>query len=106
MKRGTLVIDPQVQEALDRLLLEQGGYEPLDLLLAQADAMGFEGGGFIIVIGGGNIFRGVNNASAGMTRAHADYMGMLATVINALALRDAVGPVGIAKIFELPVGLY
>lgn len=43
-----------------------------------------------IVIGGGNIFRGVHNASSGMTRAHADYMGMLATMINAMALQDAL----------------
>jgi uridylate kinase len=42
-----------------------------------------------VVIGGGNIFRGVNNATVGMTRAHADYMGMLATMINAMALQDA-----------------
>ncbi len=43
-----------------------------------------------IVIGGGNIFRGVNNATKGMTRSHADYMGMLATMINAMALQDAL----------------
>lgn len=43
-----------------------------------------------IVIGGGNIFRGVHNANSGMTRAHADYMGMLATMINAMALQDAL----------------
>src|SRR3954468_12443159 len=44
-----------------------------------------------LVIGGGNIFRGVRTgASAGMERAHADYMGMLATLINALALQDAL----------------
>jgi uridylate kinase len=43
-----------------------------------------------IVIGGGNIFRGVKNASSSMTRAHADYMGMLATMINAMALQDAL----------------
>ncbi|MFT5144230.1 MAG: uridylate kinase [Rhodothermales bacterium] len=42
-----------------------------------------------VVIGGGNIFRGVSNATEGMTRAHADYMGMLATMINAMALQDA-----------------
>jgi len=41
-----------------------------------------------IVIGGGNIFRGVSGASAGMDRASADYMGMLATVMNCLALQD------------------
>jgi uridylate kinase len=43
-----------------------------------------------IVIGGGNIFRGVENAMEGMTRAHADYMGMLATMINGMALQDAL----------------
>lgn len=42
-----------------------------------------------VVIGGGNIFRGVENAMEGMTRAHADYMGMLATMINGMALQDA-----------------
>ena len=48
-----------------------------------------------IVIGGGNIFRGVNNATEGMTRAHADYMGMLATMINAMALQDALEQQGV-----------
>ncbi len=43
-----------------------------------------------VVIGGGNIFRGVAPAAAGMDRATADYMGMLATVLNALALQDAM----------------
>ncbi len=48
-----------------------------------------------VVIGGGNIFRGLAGASRGMDRAHADYMGMLATVINALALQDACERVGL-----------
>ena len=43
-----------------------------------------------VVIGGGNIFRGVSASTAGMDRANADYMGMLATVINAMALQDAL----------------
>ena len=43
-----------------------------------------------LVIGGGNIFRGVSGAAAGMERASADYMGMLATVINALAMQNAL----------------
>ena len=43
-----------------------------------------------IVIGGGNIFRGVSGASKGMDRAQADYMGMLATVMNALAMQNAL----------------
>lgn len=48
-----------------------------------------------IVIGGGNIFRGVAPAADGMDRATADYMGMLATVMNALALQDAMRHVGV-----------
>jgi uridylate kinase len=48
-----------------------------------------------IVIGGGNIFRGVAPAAAGMDRATADYMGMLGTVMNALALQDAMRRVGL-----------
>src|SRR5574343_746648 len=48
-----------------------------------------------IVIGGGNIFRGVAPAAAGMDRATADYMGMMATVMNALALQDAMRHVGL-----------
>ncbi len=50
-----------------------------------------------IVIGGGNIFRGVAPAAAGMDRATADYMGMLATVMNALALQDAMKHAGIVS---------
>lgn len=49
-----------------------------------------------VVIGGGNIFRGVAPAAKGMDRATADYMGMLATVINALALQDALARMKVA----------
>lgn len=48
-----------------------------------------------IVVGAGNIFRGVSGAAAGMDRATADYMGMLATVLNALPLQDALERVGV-----------
>ena len=47
-----------------------------------------------VVIGGGNIFRGVAPAATGMDRAQADYMGMLATVMNGLALQDAMRVAG------------
>ncbi|MFM9913487.1 MAG: UMP kinase [Methylophilaceae bacterium] len=50
-----------------------------------------------VVIGGGNIFRGVAPAAAGMDRATADYMGMLATVMNALALQDAMRHIGLVS---------
>ena len=55
--------------------------------IAEIQGMGVE---TAIVIGGGNIFRGVAASAKGMDRATADYMGMLATVINALALQDAL----------------
>ena len=48
-----------------------------------------------IVVGGGNIFRGLKGAAAGMDRAQSDYMGMLATVMNSLALQDALEQVGV-----------
>lgn len=67
----------------------------LDRIVAEVGSvvkMGVEVG---VVIGGGNIFRGVAGASAGMDRATADYMGMLATVINAMALSDAMRQAGI-----------
>src|SRR6266581_4148865 len=48
-----------------------------------------------LVIGGGNIFRGVSGATEGMDRSSADYMGMLATVINGMALQDALEKIGI-----------
>lgn len=49
-----------------------------------------------VVIGGGNIFRGLTAASQGMDRATADYMGMLATVINGLALQESLEKIGVA----------
>lgn len=48
-----------------------------------------------VVIGGGNIFRGMAGTATGMDRATADYMGMLATVMNAMALSDAMRQVGL-----------
>ena len=60
--------------------------------VAEIQSMGVE---TAIVIGGGNIFRGVAASARGMDRATADYMGMLATVINALALQDALEQAGV-----------
>src|SRR5215471_9067590 len=50
----------------------------------------------VIVIGGGNIFRGLPGSERGIERATGDYMGMLATIINALALQDALEKLGVA----------
>jgi uridylate kinase len=65
------------RETIDRIVSE----------VKEVVGLGVEVG---IVIGGGNIFRGMAPAAAGMDRATADYMGMLATVMNALALQDAM----------------
>ena len=62
--------------------------------VAQVSRMGVE---LAVVIGGGNIFRGLAPGAQGMDRATADYMGMLATVMNALALSDAMRQAGIAS---------
>ncbi|MCW2369707.1 UMP kinase [Sphingobium sp. B11D3D] len=59
----------------------------------EAKEFGFE---ICLVIGGGNIFRGMAGAAQGMDRANADYMGMLATVMNALAMQDALEHLGVA----------
>ena len=60
--------------------------------IAQVAALGLE---IAVVIGGGNIFRGVAPGATGMDRATADYMGMLATIMNALALQDAMRTAGL-----------
>jgi uridylate kinase len=60
--------------------------------VAEVTRMGVE---VAVVIGGGNIFRGVAGGSVGMDRATADYMGMLATVMNALALADTMNKAGL-----------
>ncbi len=67
-----------------------------------AHALGAEIG---IVIGGGNIFRGVAASAKGMDRASSDYMGMLATVINALALQDALEKQNIATRVQSAIGM-
>ncbi len=64
------------QQTIDRITDEISQIQALDIQIA-------------IVIGGGNIFRGVSAGASGMDRATADYMGMLATMMNALALQDA-----------------
>ncbi|MCL4700400.1 MAG: UMP kinase [Burkholderiaceae bacterium] len=72
---------------IDRATIERMVGEIADVV-----ASGLE---LAIVIGGGNIFRGVAGGAAGMDRATADYMGMLATVMNSLALQDALRQRGV-----------
>jgi uridylate kinase len=59
-----------------------------------------------IVVGGGNIFRGVAASSYGMDRASADHMGMLATVINSLALQDAMEKIGLQTRVQTAISMH
>lgn len=61
--------------------------------IVEVHKMGLE---MVLVIGGGNIFRGMSESAKGMDRASADYMGMLATVLNAIAVQDALEKLGVA----------
>lgn len=75
-------------------LAGEAGYgidtDVLKLIAEEIAEVHREGTEIAIVLGGGNIFRGIKGATQGMDRASADYMGMLATVLNALALQDAL----------------
>ncbi|MCH7586148.1 MAG: UMP kinase [Acidobacteria bacterium] len=79
---GEAFADPELGYGIDPKTIKSIASE-----IAEVQA---EGHAIAIVVGGGNIFRGLSAAAGGMDRANADYMGMLATVINALALRDAL----------------
>lgn len=76
---------------------QQFGIDPLFVaqLAAEVKAAKDSGLEICLVIGGGNIFRGMAGAAAGMDRAQADYMGMLATVMNALAMQNALENLGV-----------
>ncbi len=80
-------------------LMGDAGYgidaDILDSIADQIKAACGLGTEIAIVVGGGNIFRGLKAASSGMDRAQGDYMGMLATVMNALALQDALERSGV-----------
>ncbi len=80
------------------LMGEQGyGIDPVTVagMAAEVKAARDSGLQMCLVIGGGNIFRGVAGAAKGMDRAQADYMGMLATVMNALAMQNALEQLGV-----------
>ena len=70
--------------------------------IAEITSLGVE---VAVVIGGGNIFRGVAGGSVGMDRATADYMGMLATVMNALALADTMNKAGLTARVMSAIGI-
>lgn len=84
---GEAFADPSIGYGISPETVQRAAGE-----IAESQKAGHEIG---IVVGGGNIFRGVSAAATGMDPANADYMGMLATVINALALRDAIEARGV-----------
>jgi len=82
----------------EALMGEKGyGIDPavIDSIAEEIKGVNDAGVAIAIVIGGGNIFRGLGSTASGMERASADYMGMLATVLNALALQDALEKKGV-----------
>jgi len=70
--------------------------------IAEVREMGVQ---VVVVVGGGNIFRGASGAGRGIERATGDYMGMLATVINALALQDALEKLGVATRMQSAIAM-
>src|SRR5574340_1092405 len=100
---------PAARPAFRRILLKLSGEalmgansygierETIDRIVAEVGEVARLGVQIAIVIGGGNIFRGVAPGAAGMDRATADYIGMLATLMNALALQDAMRRAGIVS---------
>ena len=99
--------DPAAAPAYRRILLKLSGEalmgedsyginrQVIDRIVAEIGEVTRLGVEVAVVIGGGNIFRGVAPGAAGMDRATADYMGMLATLMNALALQDALRRAGV-----------
>ncbi|MSQ50078.1 MAG: UMP kinase [Betaproteobacteria bacterium] len=82
-------------------LMGEGSYgisrTTIEAIVAEIAAVTRLGVEIGVVIGGGNIFRGIALGATGMDRATADYMGMLATIMNALALQDAMRQAGVAS---------
>jgi uridylate kinase len=93
-KRILLKLSGEALMGEDAFGINRQTIEAIVAEIAQVSRLGVEIG---VVIGGGNIFRGVAPGAAGMDRATADYMGMLATVMNALALQDAMRHAGLAS---------
>src|SRR5262245_46465346 len=93
---------PDERPAYKRVLLKLSGEalmggagygispEVLQVVAAEVVAVARLGVELAIVVGGGNIFRGVSDSARGMDRASADYVGMLATVMNAVSLQEAI----------------
>jgi uridylate kinase len=95
---GEAFSDPEVQGGIDPEIVRHVAREIAELQASDGTEVG-------IVVGGGNIFRGNSPSAGGMDRSSADHMGMLATVINALALQDALEKAGVVTRVQTAIGM-
>ena len=101
-KRVLLKLSGEALMGDDAFGINRATIERMVADVAEVSRLGVE---LAIVIGGGNIFRGVAPGAQGMDRATADYMGMLATVMNSLALSDALRQVGVTSRVMSAIGI-
>ena len=101
-KRILLKLSGEALMGDDQFGINRATIERMVAEIAEVTRMGVE---VAVVIGGGNIFRGVAGGAVGMDRATADYMGMLATVMNSLALADAMNKVGLTARVMSAIGI-
>ena len=101
-KRVLLKLSGEALMGDDQFGINRASIEHMVKDVIEATKLGVE---MAIVIGGGNIFRGVAPGAKGMDRATADYMGMLATVINSLALSDSLRQAGITTRVMSAIGI-
>ena len=101
-KRVLLKLSGEALMGDDQFGINRASIEHMVKDVIEATQLGVE---MAIVIGGGNIFRGVAPGAKGMDRATADYMGMLATVINSLALSDSLRQAGITTRVMSAIGI-
>jgi len=101
-KRILLKLSGEALMGDDQFGINRATIERMVAEIAEVTHMGVE---VAVVIGGGNIFRGVAGGAVGMDRATADYMGMLATVMNSLALADAMRQAGMTARVMSAIGI-
>ena len=94
---GESFADPEIGYGIDPKTVQR--------IAMEVASVAQEGHQIAVVVGGGNIFRGLSSAAEGMDRANADYMGMLETVINALALRDDMESAGAPTRVQTAIGI-
>ena len=101
-KRILLKLSGEALMGDDQFGINRATIERMVEEIAEVTRLGVE---VAVVIGGGNIFRGVAGGAVGMDRATADYMGMLATVMNSLALADAMNKIGLTARVMSAIGI-